>query len=158
MFSHHMGQIFIRLCSFRCFQHRLATFNFWVLPDRILTSSWHCVLKYTQTLIQGTHFWSIVDASGQPQPCPQVVKSKPRNSFSSCPNCKPQNFLHLLWTLIISLPWFVLWFKTRFCRVRPAAFFCIAKHLQVFHYTIITTMINVNQLHKRYENGQRCIR
>ena len=24
---------------------RLATFNFWVLPDRILNSSWHCVLS-----------------------------------------------------------------------------------------------------------------
>ena len=36
--------IYIRLCSFKCFQHHLATFNFWVLPDRILNSSWHCVI------------------------------------------------------------------------------------------------------------------
>ena len=45
MFSHCLWYIYVRLCSFNCLQHRLATFNFWVLPDRILTSSWHCVLS-----------------------------------------------------------------------------------------------------------------
>ena len=45
MFSHCLWYIYIRLCSFNCLQHRLATFNFWVLPDRILTSSWHCVFS-----------------------------------------------------------------------------------------------------------------
>ena len=96
MFSHCLWYIYIRLCSFHCFQHRLATFNVWVLPDRILTSSWHCVVACSTGL----------PSSGLPKSFPGWVnicaaRSCP-SSWANHPNRS------LAWALMSCINWCLL--------------------------------------------------
>ena len=90
-------------------------------------------------LIQGAHFWGTVDASGQPQPRPQVMKSKPQNSS----NLRSTRFCLFLIPLICSF-------------VQDQIFTCqtgpILLHCQAFtglpSYIFTTTIIHISQLHR----------